>query len=125
MAGEELSELVIGVEAVRLQDLDRSHDEARRAEAALDSGLFNERLLDVAQLAVGPHQAFERADVLAVRPDGEVDARVECLAVDDDVAGAALADLAALLHGRHMVIVSQHIGQRRTHVDHFLNVFAV
>ena len=48
MAGEELSELVIGVEAVRLQDLDRSHDEARRAEAALDSGLFNERLLDVA-----------------------------------------------------------------------------
>ena len=57
MAGEELSELVIGVEAVRLQDLDRSHDEARRAEAALDSGLFNERLLDVAQLAVGPQQA--------------------------------------------------------------------
>ena len=68
-------------------------------------------LLDVGQLTVRAEQALERADVLALRPHGEVDARVEALAVDDDVARAALADLAALLHGCQAEIIAQHVRQ--------------
>ena len=125
VAGEELSELIVCVKAVCLQDLDRRHHKARRAEAALDGGFFNERLLNVAQLTVGTEQAFERADVLALRPDSEIDAGVEGLTVDEDIASAALADLAALFHGGHVVVVAQHIGERSAHVDHFFNVLAV
>ena len=81
------------------------------AVAALDSGLINEGLLDVGQLAVRAEQALERADVLALSPDCQINAGVEALPVNDDVAGAALADLAALLHGRQAEIIAQHVRQ--------------
>ncbi|CAN3976040.1 Rubredoxin-like domain-containing protein, partial [Dysosmobacter welbionis] len=95
VAGEEFSQFIVRVLLAALQDLHCRQDKARRAEAALDGRLVHKGLLDVAELAVRAQQPFQGADVLALRPHGQINAGVVCLPVDQDVAGAALPHLAA------------------------------
>ena len=45
----------------------------------------------IAELPAGTQQALQGADALPVRPGGQVQAGVEALPVDKDVAGPALA----------------------------------
>ena len=53
MAGKKLSKLGFGVFFAGFEDLDRGHDKAGSAEAALYGGLLHEGLLDVREFAVG------------------------------------------------------------------------
>ena len=96
VAGQELAQFLIAVELSGLQDFFRSHDKAGRTEAALDGSLVDEGLLDIRQLSVRAAKPLQCEDLLALRPDCQVDAGIEGLPVDQNVAGAALADLAAL-----------------------------
>ena len=80
------------------------------AVAALDSGLINEGLLDVGHLAVRSCQALQGQDFLALGPHSQVNAGIEALAVDQDVAGSALSYLTALLDAGKAEIIPQHIG---------------
>jgi len=125
VAGELLAQLVVRVLDAGVQNLGRGHDEARGAEAALNGGLVHKGLLDVGDLAVRAHEPLERQYVLALGPRGEVEAGVDGLAVDEHVARAALADLAALLDGGQAEVVAQHVREARAHVDHLFNGLAV
>ena len=81
MPGEELPQFCIRIEPAAFQNLHRRHKKTGGAEAALDSRFLKERLLNVAQLAVGAKQALQRADALALRPNRKVNAGVEALPV--------------------------------------------
>jgi hypothetical protein len=69
-------------------------EHARRAGAALQTVVLGEGLLDRVELAV-VGEALDGEDVGAASLDGEHEARLDGLAVDDDGAGAADAVLAA------------------------------
>ena len=125
MAGQQLAQLVVGVVHTPVQNFHRRHDKARGAEAALNGRFLHKGLLDVGQLAVGAHEALQGGDVLALGPHGQVQAGVVALAVDEHVAGAAFAHLAALFHGGHGEVVAEHIRQRCPDVHHFLHFLAV
>ena len=86
MAGEQLAQLFIRILPAGLQNLNGRENKTGRAEAALDRGLLHKCLLNVAQLAVGAQKTLQRADMLAIRPDSQIDAGIECLPIDQDVA---------------------------------------
>ena len=125
MARQQLAELVIGIVYPTIQNLHRRHDEAGDAEAALDAGLLHEGLLNVGELAVGTHETLQRGDMLALGPHRQIQTGVIALAVDEDVAGAALPHLTALFHGGHGEVVAEHIRQRGPDVYHPLHLLAV
>ena len=125
VAGEELPELVVSVFLAGIHDLGGGQDEAGRAEAALDGSFVHERLLDIGDRAVGVHETLERDDVLALSPDGEVQAGIDRFAVDERGACAALADLAALFDGREPEVIAEHVRQTCADVDDLFHVLAV
>ena len=125
MAGQQLAQLVVGVVLAAFQNLHGGHDEARRAEAALNGRFLDKGLLNVGQFAVGAGETFQGADVLALGPDGQIDAGVEGFPVDDHVAGAALAHLTALFDRVQGEVVAEHIGQRCPDVDVFFHILPV
>ena len=55
-------------------------------------------------------QALQGQDFLALGPHSQVNAGIETLAVDQDVAGSALSYLTALLDAGKAEIIPQHIG---------------
>src|SRR5689334_2359336 len=89
-----VTDLLLARRRVALQHLAGGHDHARRAEAALQTVLLPEALLDGMQLTV-LGQALDRGDLGAVGLHGEQGARLHRLAVHEDGAGAALAGVAA------------------------------
>ena len=123
--GEELAQLRVRIELAALQNLHRRHDKAGGAETALNGGLVDKGLLDVAELAVGPHQALQCADTLTLCPDSQIDAGVEALAVNDNIAGTAFSHLAALFHAGHVIVVPKHIGQAGPDVHHPFHILAI
>ncbi|MPM76835.1 hypothetical protein SDC9_123834 [bioreactor metagenome] len=125
MARKQLTQLVVRIFLAGFQNLHGGENEAGGAETALNGGLVHKGLLNVGQLAVGAQKALQRADGLAIRPDRKVYAGVKRLAVDEDVARAAFAHLAALFHRGHAKVVAEHIRQRRPRVHHPLDLFAV
>ena len=125
VTGEQFAQLGIGIELSRVEDLCSGHDESGCAEAALDSGLINESLLDVGKLPIRSFQTFQCQDGLAFRPDSQVDAGVEGFPVDQNVAGAAFPDFTAFLDGSQMIFVAQHIGEGCPHIYHSFDVLAV
>jgi hypothetical protein len=84
------------------------HDEARRADAALQRRVFEE-----ASAAAGAaHALGDPLDRGRSRPfglDAEHQAGVHQLAVEDDVAGAAVAVVAAFLGAGQAQLIAQHI----------------
>src|SRR6185503_19150282 len=83
VALEAEADLLLGGARVLLQQRDRGHHEARRAEAALERVVLVERLLDGVELAPGAGEALDRRHLGAVRLDGEHRARLDRLAVEE------------------------------------------
>ena len=87
-------------------------DLARRAVAALECIVIDERLLQGMERAIGG-KAFDRGDVGAVRHDGQRQAGIHPAAFDQDRAGAALAVIASLLGAAQIEAIPQGIQQCR------------
>ncbi len=99
-----------------LQRVRRQHQEARRAEAALQAVVVDEGLLQRMQLlAVG--EPFDGADLPAVGLDREHQAGADRLAVEDDRAGAADAVLAADMRAGLAAVVADRVDQRLARLD--------
>src|SRR5438067_1182059 len=88
----------------------RREDLARRAIAALERVLIDERLLHRMELAVDAGEAFDRDDRAAHRY-GERHARQHTLLADMDGTCAALAVIAALLGPGEGEMLAQRIEQ--------------
>src|SRR6185312_10824764 len=94
VAVDALADLLLGRRRIVLQQVDRRHDHARRAEAALERVPVVERLLNRMQRAVRPGQALDRGDRAAVGLDREDRAALHGDAVEQDGAGTAVAGVA-------------------------------
>ena len=81
------------------------------AVAALEGVVLDEGVLHRMQGAVRRRQALDRRDVRAVPHDGQLQACVDALAIDQHGAGAALAVVAALLAARQVKVLQQQIQQ--------------
>lgn len=90
---------------------DGAHDLAGRAEAALKTVMGDEGGLHGMQL-VAARDAFDGEDVGTVVADGEREAGIDALAVDEDGAGAALTAVASLLGSGQIEALTQEIEQR-------------
>ena len=125
MSGEQLPELISRVLFAALKDLNGAHDDTRCTESALYCRLIDKSLLNIRELAVRSHQPFQSADFFSVRPHCKIDAGVKALSVDDHIAGAALAHLAAFLDTGQGIIIAKHIGERSSYIDHRLTLHTV
>ncbi len=85
------------------------HDHARRAVAALDRAEFEKGQLQVVRPAVGVGDALDGDHLPAVNLGGQQLARIDHPAVEDDRAGAALADLAAGLGAGQAQVLAQQV----------------
>ena len=113
---EHVEQILVADVGLALEHADRQHQEARRAEAALQAVVIHEGLLHRMQLvAVG--EALDGADLLAVGLHGEHQAGAHRLAVDDHRAGAADAVLAADMGAGLAAILADGVGQRAPRLD--------
>ena len=94
-----------------------AHDHAGDAVAALRRLLGLEGDRQQAGLAVGRRQAFERAHLAIAQRGDRHEAGEDRLAVEQDGAGAALAQPAAELGAVECQLVAQHVEQRRVGID--------
>ena len=94
-----------------LDQTDRAHDLAGRAEPALQAVMGDKGLLHRMK-PVALRHAFDREDVGAVVTDREREARIDPASVDDDRAGAALAAVAALLGSGQIQAFAKKIEER-------------
>src|SRR3954451_20728905 len=83
-------DLLLARRGIVLEEIDASHDHARRAEAALEPVLLPEAALDRVQLAI-LRQPLDRLEVGAIGLDRQDRAGLDRVAIHDDGAGAALA----------------------------------
>src|SRR5205807_9300131 len=88
--------LVVETVALAVHHVDRGHDHARRAEAALQPVVFAERLLHRMQLAV-LRESLDGEYVRALHLPGEDRAGFHRLAVDMNHASAALRGIATYM----------------------------
>src|SRR6266849_5034174 len=116
VALELVADLLLRGFRVALEHLVDGHDHAGRAEAALQTVLLPEALLDRVQLAV-LGEPFDRHDVGAVGLDGEHVARLHRLAVHDDRAGAALARVAAHVGPGQPDVLSDVVDEQQARLD--------
>ena len=89
---------------------------ARRAVAALERVVLDERLLQRVQI-VPVGQTFDGDDLGPLERDGQRQARVGAAAVDQHRAGTALAVRAAVLGAGQVEVLAQEVEQRRAGVD--------
>src|SRR2546430_7602489 len=83
------------------QERDERHEDARRAEAALQPVSLAERgLKRMQRVARAVSEALHGLDLVAVRLDGEHEAGADRLAVQQDGAGAAHPELASNVRDR-------------------------
>ncbi len=88
-----------------------AHDEARRAEGALEPGLVENRLLNRMQGSIGRGETLDRGHFGSRRLMGQRRAGVLRAAVDQHGAGAAFAAIAPQLGSREPELVPQGHGQ--------------
>src|SRR5262249_11480425 len=98
-----------------LDEADRAHDLARRAESALEAVMGDEGGLDGMEL-VAARDARDRHDVGAVMAARQRQAGIDPPPVEEDRAGAALAAVASFLGSREVETLTQEIEQRDTRV---------
>ena len=98
-----------------LDQTDRTHDLAGRAEPALQA-IVGEKGLLHRMKPIALRHAFDRQDVGAVVTDRKRKARIDPSSVDDDRAGAALAAVAALLGSGQMQAFAKKIEEGDTRV---------
>ena len=98
--------------------------ESGRAVSALGGAQISERFLQRVQAAVAG-KAFDRRDRTAVAVDAEHEAREHRLAVEQHGAGAAFAQLAAVLGAAQVQVFTQNLEQRLVRRERDLGRFAV
>src|SRR5690606_6126589 len=99
-----------------LHQIDRAHDHAGRAEAALQAVVLAERGLHRVQLAV-LGQTLDRGHLGALRPRRQHGADLDRLAVDVDRAGAALAGVAADVGAGQIEVLAQELDEEGARLD--------
>src|SRR5215813_998527 len=109
--------LLIELVALAVHDVDRRHDHARRAVAALQPMMLAERFLHRMQRPVLLGQALDGGDVGALDLPGEDGARLHGLAVDMHDAGATLRGVAANVGTGEPQVVAQELHQQRARID--------
>ena len=113
---QHVEQIVVADIRLALEHADRQHQEARRAEAALQAVVIHEGLLHRMQfVAVG--QTLDGANFLAVGLHREHQAGAHRLAVDDHRAGAANAVLAADMGAGLPAILADGVDQRAPRLD--------
>jgi hypothetical protein len=100
--------LRIGAGPTFLDQTDRTHDLAWRAETALQAVVGNKGFLHRMKPATLCH-ALDGEDVGAVVTDGQRKARIDTSSVDNDRAGAALAAVTALLGSGQIKVFAEKI----------------
>src|SRR5215470_7389261 len=113
---EHVEQLLVIDIGILLQRIGGQHQEARRAEAALQRMMRDEGALQRMQV-VGRAEPFDGADVLALRLYCEHQAGAHRLAINDHRAGAADAMLAADMRAGLPAIVADGIDQRLAWLD--------
>ena len=93
------------------QQIDRAHDHARRAEAALQAVMLAEGFLHRMQL-VALGEALDRGDARAVHLRRQHGAALGRIAVDMNDAGAALAGVAADMRAGQAEMLAQELHQQ-------------
>ena len=96
---------------------DRGHDLSRRAVAALEGVVIDERLLHGMQRAVRPGEAFDRRDLASLRRRRKREAGENALAVHQDGASAALTVVAAFLGAGETDVLTQRVEKARADVE--------
>ena len=87
-------------------------EKAWRADAALKRGIFEESFLERMKLAPALRSnPLHGRDVAALGLDGEDEAGVDEASIEDDVARAAVAIVAAFFYARQSQLVAQHFEQ--------------
>ena len=109
--GAGVLDFVGGRMRILFQQRRHAHDETRRAIAALQRVLVNERLLHLRQFAVFG-QSFDGGDFMALRLDGEFLAGINRQVVQQHRAGAAGRAVAAFLGAGQAGIIPQRVEQR-------------
>ncbi len=105
------------VVALAVDQIDRGHDHARRAEAALQAVMLAERLLHRMQRRAVGGQPLDGLDLVAVGHDRERGAGLHRLAVEMHDAGAALRGVAADMGAGQAQILAQKLHQQGAGVD--------
>src|SRR5215510_6699496 len=113
MANSVLVELV----TLAVHDVDRRHDHARRAIAALQPVVLAERLLHRMQGTVRLGETLDGGDVGALDLPGEDGTRLHRLAVHMHHAGAALRGVAAHMGAGEPQVLAQELDQQRARID--------
>ena len=103
--------------ALAMDQIDRGHDHAGRAEAALQAVMLAERFLHRMQRRAVGGQALDGPDLVAVGHDRQRGAGFHRLAVEMHDAGAALRGVAADMGARQPQIFAQKLDQKGTGVD--------
>ena len=93
------------------QQIERGHQHARRAEAALQAVVLAERLLQRVERR-RPRQPLDRRHLGAVGLHGEHQARARGLAVDQDRARAADAVLASDVRAGEPEVLAQEVREQ-------------
>src|SRR3989449_387307 len=108
------------------QERDERHEDARRAEAALQPVSLAERgLKGMQRVARAVSEALHGLDLVAVRLDGEHEAGADRLAVHQDGAGAAHPVLASDVRSGEAQLVAQEVGEEQPRLHRALVAHAI
>ena len=111
VAGDALPNLLFAGRGIVLQQVDRGHDHARRAVAALQAVLLPEALLQRMQLPFR-RETLDRRHRRAVGLHGKHRARLRAPAVDEHRARAALARVTADMGSREIEMLAQEVHEQ-------------
>src|SRR2546422_1357432 len=108
------------------QERDERHEDARRAEAALQPVSLAERgLKGMQRVARAVSEALHGLDLVAVRLDGEHEAGADRLAVQQHGAGAAHPVLASNVRSGEAQLVAQEVGEEQPRLHRALVAHAI
>ena len=120
---EEADALFRGVRLI-VEKLFGGDDEAGGADAALEGGVFEERLLQGVEFAVAG-DAFDGGDAATFGFDSEDQAGGDDVAVENDSAGAAVAVVAAFLGTREADDVAEDFEETLARLAEEVDLLAV
>jgi len=124
IASEPESDVVLGRFRIVIKKRFGRDDEARRADATLERGVFQETLLHRVQ-AFRLGDAFDGGDFRALDFDAEHAARIHKAAVHDDIARAAVAVVAAFFRTGELELISQYFEEAVASVTKEIGFFTV
>src|SRR5262245_58045409 len=114
--GEALPDVLDGPELPCRDERLRGEEHARRAEAALESRVARERVLEPGEL-LALREAFDRQDITAVRVGGQRAARTHRSSVEKNRARSADLHLAGALRAGQAEPVAEQVEEQLTGLD--------